>query len=224
MANLQRAQEAAREARVGWRIGDGGDVDPDWIGRLVKYQVPFRPGETPPMTEEPSDLPNGDVLLYPAVSFAEVQQRYDEASWAITRLNVASPALFGLARDGSSEATGAFAADPDAGRARDRAAGPLRRVLADISATRASLGDDLDPLDLTPLHRQLYGRAVWAGGFRHRVAETAARGRTIARIPCCYADRNAGRPASRPCFKSDCCFPERCVLRRHATSRAGSAR
>ncbi|GAB3886709.1 hypothetical protein GCM10029964_051440 [Kibdelosporangium lantanae] len=45
LVTLQQAQEAARQACVGWRIGDGGEVDGDWTGRQVKFQVRFTPGQ-----------------------------------------------------------------------------------------------------------------------------------------------------------------------------------
>jgi hypothetical protein len=187
LANLQRAQDAAREARVGWRIGDGGDVDPDWTGRHVKYQVAFRPGEAPPLTEEPVDVPNGDVLLYRIVPNDQVQQGYDDATQAITRLVEANPALYGLVRNGSSASTGAFADESDESAARDRLTAPLRRVLTDITATRGRLGDDLDPLDLEPLVNQLFaggaavGGTIWTAGFRHHVAINTLVGHAIDR-------------------------------------------
>jgi hypothetical protein len=185
LAILQRAQEAAKEARVGWRIGDGGDVDLDFTGTKVKYQVPFRPGEPPPLTEEPADMPSGDVLLYQIVNYGDVQQRYDQASAQLTKLTAAHPALFGFARQGSSAATDAFVTETDASPARDRITEPLRRVLADIETTRRLLGDDLDPLDLTPLHEQLYaghgaiGGTVWTQGLRRQVAESLTRSHAI---------------------------------------------
>ncbi|AHH97294.1 hypothetical protein [Kutzneria albida] len=176
VARLQHAQEAARQARVGWRIGDGGEVDADWTGRQVKYQVPFQPGAPPPLTVEPEDLPYGDVLVYRIKPYEELNRRHAEASEQIGRLVGANPVLFGLARERSSAATGAFVTESDPARARKLVTEPLRKVLADIAATRTALGGDLDPLDLTPLHQQLYrgqaavGGSTWTEGFRHQVA------------------------------------------------------
>ncbi|MGW0703050.1 hypothetical protein ACWD0A_27800 [Streptomyces sp. NPDC002867] len=185
LSNLQRAQDAARQARVGWRIGDGGDVDPDWTGRPVKYQVPFQSGQPPQLTEEPADVPHGDILLHPTVPYADVQQGWEAASQAIVRLTAVNPALYGLVRAGSSTRTEAFVTDNDAGSARTRLTAPLRQALADIATTRGNLGAALDPLDLEPLIRQLYagqasvGGTRWAGGFTHRAAESAAVGHAI---------------------------------------------
>jgi hypothetical protein len=187
LTTLQQAQEAAREARVGWRIGDGGEVDPDWTGRQVKYQVKFSPGGPPPLTQEPPDLPNGDIFLRPIVSYAQVKEQFDNASKAIAKRTEDYPALIGLARGGSSEATNAFVTDQDPRHARERLAAPLKKVLADIVATRGYLGGELDPLDLTPLHEQLYGGhaavggATWTRGFRHEVAAKAAQEHAIDR-------------------------------------------
>lgn len=188
LTNLQRAQEAARHTAVGWRIGDGGDVDPDWTGREVKYEVLFEPGKPPPLSEEPADLPPGDIFVHRMVPFADVQQGYDQAAEAIAQLVTANPALYGMVRSGSSAQTEAFVTTADPGAAREKLAAPLRNVLADIATTRANLGGDLDPLDLEPLAQQLFeGRAavggtLWTGGFRQRAARNALVGHKIDRV------------------------------------------
>jgi hypothetical protein len=189
LTHLQRAHEAARQARVGWRIGDGGDVDPDWTGRQVKYQVLFDPaGPAPQFTEDPDpEMPPGDIFIYPVVPHAEVKERYDAASERIAALVAAVPALYGLALGGRSDVTGAFADTEDPRGARAVLGGTLTRVLADIRRTGAALGDDLHPLDLTPLHEQLHtgtapvGTIHWTGGFGWRVASDAARDHAVDR-------------------------------------------
>lgn len=187
LANLQRALEAANEARVGWRIGDGGDVDPDWTGRKVKYSVPFRPGAPPPLREEPSDVPNGDLFAYKHVPFELMQAGFDTATRAIRDLVRVNPALYGLVRDGVSANTERFVTEGNAATARDQLTKPLRQVLADIGTTRGNLGGALDPLDLEPLIQQLHqGRAPvggtqWTGGFRRQVATSMTVGHNIER-------------------------------------------
>jgi hypothetical protein len=188
LTNLQRAQEAALQAPVGWRVGDGGEVDPDWIGRQVKFRALFKPGEPPPLTEEPADLPSGDIFAHPIVPYAEVQQGYDTASRAITQLVEANPALYGMVRAGSSAQTEAFVTTTDPTAAREKLTAPLRKVLVDIGITRGNLGTDLDPLDLTPLVQQLLaggaatGGGRWTTGFRQRAANNAAVGHAIERV------------------------------------------
>jgi hypothetical protein len=187
LANLQRAQEAARQAVVGWRIGDGGDVDSDWTGRSVKYQVRFDPhGPAPPLTEDPGpEVPNGDIFIYPVVPYEQVRERYDAASRTIAILVASTPALFGFAHDGSSSATAAFVDTEDPRGARQALGTTMARVLQDISRTQGYLGSELDPLDLTPLHDQLHtgtaavGTIHWTGGFGWRVASEAARNHAI---------------------------------------------
>ncbi|BCW72425.1 hypothetical protein NicSoilB8_34690 [Arthrobacter sp. NicSoilB8] len=186
LSNLQRAQEAARQARVGWRLGDGGEVDADFVGREVKFQMPFRPGEPPPLTQEPEDVPNGDIFVQPVVPFADVQARYDAAAQAIAYSTSASPGLVGLIRAGSSAATEAFVTDADPASARDRLLAPLRGVLTDIGSTRANLGGRLNALDLTPLHDQLFegtagGGVAWSTGFRRDVVRSMVVGHNIER-------------------------------------------
>lgn len=150
--------------------------------------MPFRPGEPPPLTEEPADLPNGDVLLHRIVPYDQVQQGYDAASQAIAQLIGANPALYGMVRPGGSSArTEEFVNEADAGAARARLTAPLRQVLRDINTTRGYLGRNLDPLDLEPLLQQLYageaaiGGTLWTGGFRRHVATSTAVGHAIER-------------------------------------------
>lgn len=186
LSNLQRAQEAARQARVGWRLGDGGEVDADFVGRKVKYQVPFRPDEPPPLTHEPEGVPNGDIFVQPVVPFVDVQARYDAAAQAIAHSTAANPGLIGLVQRGSSAATEAFVSDANPASARDRLLAPLRRVLTDIGSTRANLGGRLDPLDLTPVHKQLFdsttgGGVAWGAVFRHDVVQSMIVGHNIER-------------------------------------------
>lgn len=189
LANLQRAQEAARGTIVGWRIGDGGDVDPDWTGREVKYQVPFDPhGPAPELLADPGpDVPNGDIFVHPVAAYDEVRDRYDQASRSISGLVAAHPALFGMARYGGSGATSAFADTDDPEPARMALGSTLRRVLSDIDRTGGLLGTDLDPLDLTPLHEQLHsgtaevGTIHWIGGFGWRVASEASRDHAVSK-------------------------------------------
>jgi hypothetical protein len=188
LSNLQRAQEAARHSKVGWRIGDGGDVDPDWTGRQVKFQVEFEPTGPPPLTVDPGpDVPPGDIFTSPIVPYDEVRDGYDAASRAISGLVAATPSLFGLMRNGSSRATEAFADTENPQGARATLGRTLGQVRQDITRTNEYLGDRLDPLDLTPLHEQLHtgtapvGAIHWTGGLGWRIASDAARDHEVSR-------------------------------------------
>lgn len=185
LASLQRAQEAATHVAVGWRIGDGGDVDADWTGRQVTYEVMFKPGEPPPLTAEPPDLPSGDLFVHRKAAYAEVMAKYDAATQSIADLVEANPSLSGLVRGGNGARTNDFVSTADPVAAREKLTAPLRKVLSDIAATRALLGGDLNPLDLQPLVDQLFagGAAVggndWTSGFRQHAARNALVGHSI---------------------------------------------
>jgi len=185
LADLQRAQEAAKMVAVGWRVGDGGDVDPEWTGRQVKYEALFKPGEPPPLTAEPQDIPPGDLFLHRKAAYADVQSGYDAVAQSITHLVEAYPALYGMVRDGNSTRTADFVTTADPAAAREKMSAPLRKALTDIATTRTNLGHDLDPLDLQPLVDQLFagGAAVggtsWTGGFRQHAARNALVGHSI---------------------------------------------
>ncbi|MCA2216553.1 eCIS core domain-containing protein [Jidongwangia harbinensis] len=190
LAALQRAQEQARQARVGWRIGDGGDVDPDWTGRRVKYQVPFDPAQAPPLREDPGpEYPNGDVLLHPVRSYEDVLTHHHQAIRSIGGLIAAFPALFAMARGGRSGETTQFAEARDPAIARERLRVGLTGVLDDIRRTGEALsGGRLDLMDLVPLHDQLRAAAAplagdrWTGGFRRRLADEMTRDRQAERM------------------------------------------
>jgi hypothetical protein len=102
----------------------------------LKYQVPFRPGEPPPLVEEPADLPNGDVLLYPILPHAAGIRR------GIAGHRPARRGKSGVVRNCPlwlERADEEFVKDADAATARGRLTGPLRQVLTDIQATRDHL-------------------------------------------------------------------------------------
>ena len=187
LANLQRAQEAARSVAVGWRTGDGGEVEADLTGRKMKFRALFRPGQPPPLTEEPEDLPSGDIFGYPTGDYGQIQAAYEATAAQIVALVDAYPGLYGMVRDGTSRKTADFVTTADPAAAREKMSEPLRHALQDIAATRANLGNDLNPLDLEPLVQQLFagsaaiGGTKWVGGIRHRAALNELVGHNISK-------------------------------------------
>jgi hypothetical protein len=184
LAALQKAQEKARESYVGWRIGDGGDVDADWTGRRVKYQVKFDPKQKPPLLEEPQEegVPHGSPLIYARAPYGELKEKYDEATEHIAGLTATHPALYALSREGKSGTTSAFAEEQDPVAARAKIGASLQALAGDIGTAREFLDNGrLDPLDLTPLHEQIFAGtaphvgARWQKGFARRTGQDMAR-------------------------------------------------
>jgi hypothetical protein len=188
LASLQQAQEKARDSYVGWRIGDGGDVDADWTGRRVKYQVKFHPKQPPPLFQEPQEegLPHGSPLLYPQAPYEELKAKYDEGTEHIAGLTATHPALYALSREGKSGATSAFALEKDPVAARAKIGVSLQALVADITKTEQFLDNGrLNPLDLKPLQDQIFAGTApkvgtrWQKGFARQTGEDMAREHAI---------------------------------------------
>jgi hypothetical protein len=189
MAQLQRAQELARNSYVGWRIGDGGEVEGESVGRRVKFQVKFDPAQPPPLREEPADVPYGFPLLYRQVDYDALHTEYEKAVAAITLLTALYPAAYTLARTGDSAGTASFAREADPARARARMGTALTSLEADMARAATQLNDTgFDALDLTPIVDQLFeGRAPlggnrWTTGLPQRVARSVVVGHNIDRV------------------------------------------
>src|SRR5262249_46584536 len=91
--------------------------------------------------------------------------QYEAASEAIRGYLELYPALYAVSRAANSEATGTFAAIADPKEARKQLGEQMRALIADIEGTQAKLDSgDLDPLDLTPIHDQLFGGVKGGSG------------------------------------------------------------
>jgi hypothetical protein len=163
LAGLQTAQAKAREAYVGYQVRTSSHpVGGEWTTwepvRFDPYAPPQVAGGLGTGLLDHVMTPGVRV---PVVSYAEISVAYDAASDTISDLIVRFPALSALTREGSTHVTAAvtagFAELDDPQQARRHLATGLQQVLRDIEATRVRLEDGrLDPLDLTPVHRQLF--------------------------------------------------------------------
>ena len=162
---LQKSQEKTRDTVVGWRVGDASEQEPDAHGK-VRYKVVFDPKGKPPMdpAADPA-LPAADHWG-PVVPYEILKDAYDRVSKSIAKLAASSPSLYALARQDKSSATGAVADAPDPKAAREALGKAHRLLAADIVETKGKLGGTIDPLDLVPVHEQLFGGAAPAGGTR----------------------------------------------------------
>jgi hypothetical protein len=89
--------------------------------------------------------------------YQEVKTRYDAATEQITRFQALYPALYAVSREGVSAATAAFAGKASPAQARKELGSAMRKLLHDIEVTQKKVDEGKpDPLDLTPIHAQLY--------------------------------------------------------------------
>lgn len=185
LAKLQRAQEAAREAFVGY-------VQVLGRSESAYRRVRFDPDAPPPLTELPGGsfdlwddsreqwvsfrfgLPRpegthfGEAEEYLAslelqrrltaiVAYAPLKARYDEATAAIAAHLAAFPQLYAISVQGSSAVSGRLANARSPEEARAVLGEAFRTLLGNIARTEQGLNDGgLDPLDLTPLHDRMF--------------------------------------------------------------------
>ena len=159
VGKLQDAQERARRVFVGYEIEQEGSFDGS-VPVSVWSPVTFDPYTPPQMDTAPDSDLLSRILMpgirVPIVPYPQIKERYDAASDAISDLVTRFPALHGLSRQGSSAVTAGWAA-ADPRQARRQLAAALRVVDHDIVNAIAKLADgDLDPLDLQPIHEQLF--------------------------------------------------------------------
>ncbi|HYU84497.1 MAG TPA: DUF4157 domain-containing protein, partial [Kribbellaceae bacterium] len=169
-AKLQKAQEQARRIFVGYEVQQavaGNEPVSSWV------PVPFDPNAPPQFESAPESFLVPVVRVH-TVPYREVKEKYDQATGLLNDLLVRYPSLFALTREGSSDVTAGFAARTDPQQARQQLAVATRAVIADIEATQRKLdGGDLEPLDLQPIHEQLF--AGLAGGSAVRWGDALPR-------------------------------------------------
>ena len=194
VAHAQEEMERSRRVSVGYSLGN---VPPEakqyWLP--VTFD-PFRPPQraTAPVVDlnDPSPMadhhpvlqtPEGPPKLQP---YPTVLAAYQMGVSGIRGLTTLYPLLYGVAREGKSSVTRAFAeADPITARA--QLATALRRLRADIAQAKAKLGNDLDPLDLTLLHQQLFAgtpaasKTDWTLNLPHQQAQDVTKGHDISK-------------------------------------------
>lgn len=161
--------------------GDGeGPVSQDWGGsaggfdgtKPVKYAdvALFEPGKPPAFRDPAQATAAGYTLLNPAGEtkvFESLDTLFARASATVSALLGHYPALMALSKTGKSEDAGALAAENDPAAARVRLGAAMRAVLENIAKAQSGLdvgGGGIDPLDLQPIHRQMFqGQAAATG-------------------------------------------------------------
>ncbi|MBW4518159.1 MAG: DUF4157 domain-containing protein [Scytolyngbya sp. HA4215-MV1] len=161
IAHFQAQLELARQVYVGYSLGN---IPPEskryWLP--VTFD-PFRPPERFDAPEydlnDPSPMkqPNPVYKVVPTQPYGVLLGEYKRGMQAVRELVTLYPMVYAISREGASAATKAFAETKDPALARNQLAGALRRLRTDINQTKAKLGKELDPLDLIPIHQQLFG-------------------------------------------------------------------
>lgn len=131
----------------------------------------FVPGTPPPFADPESAKAAGFTLLAPPVEtkdFAALDSMFSRATDAAARLLGHYPALTALTKTGSSGEVGSFSAEKDPAAARARLGGAMRAVLDNIAKAESGLGvpgGAINPLDMQPIHRQMFqGQATATKG------------------------------------------------------------
>ncbi|MFH0784921.1 MAG: hypothetical protein V2B20_23610 [Pseudomonadota bacterium] len=156
VAKLQKAQEHARNAWVGYNVETwiyNGEPHPRWS------PVRFSPFSRPEATD-PVSTPMMPVDTVEINSYDEIKKQYDLASQLIDSYVRLYPMIYAISRGGKSETTADFASQESPEKAREELAAAIGKLLADIDGTQNKLGGDLNPLDLTPIHDQLLSGAT----------------------------------------------------------------
>ncbi|MBB4761757.1 DUF4157 domain-containing protein [Amorphoplanes digitatis] len=173
VALLQLAQEQARATPVGYEV-HVESIAPDAPAVVTVIPAMFDPNKPPQLTEDP------DIFLTPTFHadlqpYEPIRKAYAETEALLAVILKGYPAIYAVTRANSSAATERFAAmNPAAARA-ELSTG-LHAVLGSIASAQEKLGDDLDPLDLLPLHEQLYhgtrgaSGVDWTGVMAQRLA------------------------------------------------------
>ena len=180
LAGLQESQEKTRETVVGWRVRDASELEPDAHGE-VKFKVKFDPKGKPPIDPDPGPAVPAADHWGPVVPYEVIKPAYDAVSKSIADITASYPSLYALARQDNSALTGGFAKAPDPRIAQEKLGTAFRLLATDITETKGKLGKDIDPLDLVPIHEQLFGGVIpaagprWKSGFAQEAAKAEVR-------------------------------------------------
>jgi hypothetical protein len=203
VAKLQLAQKAARTCWVGWTevLYPAMSDDQHYV-----EPVEYVPGHRPPLADlsslrgrillhdkEEGTWPELDRDRLPKLQervkpYDEVQKADDAVGADLTGWLIRNPALAAVAA-GGPEATAAFASAKGATEAKKLLGTSFERLRKNIldSQTKLDAGD-LNPLDFTPIHEQLFAKKAtadsgvdWSTPFAKDVAEDLTRDHNINR-------------------------------------------
>jgi hypothetical protein len=191
VAKLQLAQQVARKTWVGWIevLMPGTAEDRHYV-----EPAPYRPGNPPPLVdlaglrghiylhdEEEMTWPEIDRERLPTLqgqvkNHDLMQKADDDAGASLTGWLVTHPDLAAVAA-GGLEATTNFATAKGPDEAKKALTTSFATLRKNILESKAKLGGDLNPLDFTPIHEQLFaGKAAadsgvdWSSPFAKSVA------------------------------------------------------
>ena len=189
VADLQEQMKAARNVPVGYKpksyvptFGKStGSSGPQGIGGFAGVPAPseqadyadvclFEPGKPPPFANADLATAAGYKLIHPPVptkDFETLDTLFAQSSSNVAALLGHFPALMALSKTGKSEDVGGLATEADPAAARARLGAAMRAVKDNIAKAQTDLdiaSRAIDPLDLQPIHRQMFQRQVIAAG------------------------------------------------------------
>ncbi|WP_233104084.1 hypothetical protein [Haliangium ochraceum] len=131
-------------------------------GGTIWHVARFKPDAPPSFAHDNEAVPAAQRAK-DVRSWDEVKAHHERLQAVIAQLASASPVLYQAAAQGDDNALATMAAAPP-GEARGTMAQRLSDQLSNIRTTQAELGSDLDELECTPLHEQLFAGAASASG------------------------------------------------------------
>ncbi|WP_233104100.1 AHH domain-containing protein [Haliangium ochraceum] len=131
-------------------------------GGTIWHVARFKP-DAPPSFAHDSEAVPAAQRAKDVRSWDEVKAHHERLQAVIAQLASASPVLYQAAAQGDDNALATMAAAPP-GEARGTMAKRLSDQLSNVRTTQAELGSDLDELECTPLHEQLFAGAASASG------------------------------------------------------------
>ncbi|HXH22488.1 MAG TPA: hypothetical protein VNN10_10685 [Dehalococcoidia bacterium] len=189
IASIQEQQEALTKIYVGYNFNQHIPLGmkPWWEPATFN---PFRPPQVVelPQNKDERGLADGGEIreVVQTQPYQPLLDAFNKGSESIRDLVNLYPMAYALAREGKSDVTKSFAKEQDPAKARAQLADALRKLRVDIKQTREKLGNELDPLDLTPLHKQLMegtkapnSKVEWSLALPKRVATKEAEGHNL---------------------------------------------
>ncbi|HRW99963.1 MAG TPA: ADP-ribosyltransferase [Cyclobacteriaceae bacterium] len=154
VAQLQRGQENLRRIRVGYVMVTGGYTEHSLPVPIPVRFDPLEPPQIPARAEDENMQP-----------WETVKAEYERANAVIAALTDLYPALYAISREGESTNTQRFADASTPTAARTQLSPALRRLMSHIIDAQTKLREeDIDPLDLLPIHEQLFAGQATASG------------------------------------------------------------
>lgn len=184
---VQEEQERSRETYVGYSV-QNPLMESKQMWLPVKFDPFHKPEKPSPPEYDPKDpspmkqpIPVGPIVK--TQDYDALYAAYTKGTKAIEDLVMVYPMLYAISRQGNSADTKQFANTKDPKAAREQLAGSLKDLRKDINRAKEMLGKELNPLDLLPVHENLFAgdktrdiKVNWTTDFARALANEQVEG------------------------------------------------